>query len=150
MANTYSQIYIQIVFTVRSKLRLIDEDFREELHKYITGIVQNNGHKLMAIYCMPDHVHVLVGLKPFQAISDLVREIKSSSTNWINENRLTTAKFGWQEGYGAFSYATQQVERVIQYIRNQPEHHRKVTFRDEYLESLEEFHAEFDPRYVFD
>jgi REP element-mobilizing transposase RayT len=150
MANTYSQIYIQIVFAVQGRQNLITKNHQEELHKYITGIVQKREQKMLTVYCNPDHTHLLVGLKPNITISDLVRDIKAGSSNFINENRWVKGKFNWQEGYGAFSYSRSQIDRVAKYILNQEEHHRKKSFKDEYLELLEKFEIEYDERYLFD
>jgi REP element-mobilizing transposase RayT len=150
MANTYTQLLIQLVFVVKYRRAMIHEDFRVPLEKYMTGIIQNNKHKLLAIYCMPDHCHILVGLHPSQSISDLARDIKSNSSKWINDHNYTIAKFQWQEGYGAFSYAKSELDRVVKYILNQPERHRKKTFKKEYIELLEIFHIEYEHRYLFD
>jgi len=150
MANTYSQIYIQIVFAVQGRQNLITKNHQEELHKYITGIVQKREQKMLTVYCNPDHTHLLVGLKPNITISDLVRDIKAGSSNFINENRWVKGKFNWQEGYGAFSYSRSQIDRVAKYILNQEEHHRKKSFKDQYLELLEKFEIEYDERYLFD
>ena len=133
MANTYSQLYIQIVFTVQGRQNIIPKHNREELHKYITGIVQNRGHKLLAFYCMPNHIHLLVGLRPYLSIYELVRDIKAGSSNFINTQNWTKDQFNWQEGYGAFSYSRSQVDNVIHYIKNQEDHHRKETFKGEYI-----------------
>jgi REP element-mobilizing transposase RayT len=130
-----------MVFAVQGRQNLIRPGRKEELHKYITGIITRQGHKLLAIHCMPDHTHILIGLKPSMALSDLVREIKTGSTNFINENRWVTGRFAWQEGFGAFSYSHSQLTDVIQYIRNQEQHHAKKSFRDEYLEFLEKFNV---------
>lgn len=149
MANTYTQIYIQIVFAVQGRLNLISSAHKEELQKYITGIVTRHGQKLIAIHCMPDHTHILVGLKPSIALSDLVREIKTGSTNHINEQRWVAGRFSWQEGFGAFSYSHSQLPNVIRYIQNQVEHHTRKPFREEYLEFLKKFQVAYDERYVF-
>lgn len=150
MPNTYTQIYIQIVFAVKGRQNLISPKNREELHKYITGIVQNRGHKLLAIFCMPDHVHVLIGLKPSQSISNIAKDIKAGSSGFINEKKWVMGKFNWQEGYGAFSYSKNQVDSVVKYILNQEEHHRKKTFKEEYLEFLAEFDIAYDEKYLFE
>jgi len=150
MANTYSQIYIQIVFAVQGRQNLITKNHQEELHKYITGIVQKREQKMLTVYCNPDHTHLLVGLKPNITISDLVRDIKAGSSNFINENRWVKGKFNWQEGYGAFSYSRSQIDQVAKYILNQEEHHKRKTFKDEYLELLDKFEIEYDERYLFD
>ncbi len=150
MPNTYSQIYIQIVFAVNGRENLISKVHREELHKYITGIVQNRGQKMLSIFCMPDHVHLLVGIKPSIAISDLVRDIKAGSSNFINQQHWVKGKFNWQEGFGAFSYSKSQIESVIKYILSQEEHHKKTTFREEYFDFLEKFEIDYDEKYVFE
>lgn len=149
MANTYTQIYIQVVFAVRGRLSLIRNEYKEEVHKYITGIIRNDGHKLIAINGMSDHLHILLGLKPDMALSDLVRDIKSNSSNFINERRLAQGKFGWQEGYGAFSYGHSQLDTIIRYIQNQEQHHSRRSFKDEYLILLKKFRINFESKYVF-
>ena len=122
MANTFSQIYIQTVFAVNGRLSLIQQDFQEDLYKYITGIVRNKGQKLISINGMADDLHALIGLKPAMALADLVRDIKS---DWVNRKKLACGKFGWQEGYGAFSYGHSQLDTIIRYIQNQEKHHRR-------------------------
>lgn len=149
MANTYSQIYIQIVFAVRGRENLIAKENREELHKFITGIVSNREQKLLAIFAMPDHVHILIGMKPNITISDLVRDIKSGSSKFINDSKWINGKFNWQEGYGAFSYSKSQLDNVIKYILNQESHHKKQTFKEEYISFLEKFEIEYDEIYLF-
>lgn len=150
MANTYSQVYIQIVFAVKGRQNLIEKQNREELHKFITGIVSNRGQKLLAIFAMPDHVHILIGLKPNVSISDLVRDIKAGSSKFINDKKWINAKFNWQEGFGAFSYSKSNLDAVVNYILNQEEHHKKRTFKDEYLDFLEKFEIEYDTKYLFE
>lgn len=150
MANTYTQIYIQYVFVVKGRDNMIQECFREELQKYITGIIKNQGHLPITIYCMPDHTHVLIGLNPKQSISDLARDIKANSSRWINEHKFTNCRFNWQVGYGAFSYAQSQLQRVVKYINNQPEHHRKKTFREEYINFLSKFKIDYREDYLFE
>ncbi len=150
MANTYSQIYIQIVFAVRGRQNLIPKNHREELHKYITGIVTNRDQKLLSIFCMPDHTHLLVGMKPSISISDLTRDVKAGSSGFINEKNWMRGKFHWQEGFGAFSYSKSQISKVASYISNQEEHHRKQTFKEEYTGVLKEFEIEYDEKYLFD
>jgi putative transposase len=149
MANTYTQIYIQVVFAVQGRQNLIAADRKEELQKYITGIVTRQGQKLIAIHCMPDHTHILIGLKPNMALSDLVGDIKTGSTNHINENRWVVGRFSWQEGFGAFSYAHSQLDDVIEYIRDQERHHARKSFREEYLQFLEKFQVAHDQKYIF-
>jgi putative transposase len=150
MANTYTQIHIQFVFAVQGRQSLIREQFREEVEKFITSVIQARKHKLLAIYCMPDHIHFLVGKRTHQSEADLVREVKVESTEFINKKRWVHGQFNWQDGYGAFSYSKSQVETVIAYIRNQPIHHQKRTFRQEYLEFLRKFEIEYDEKYLFD
>lgn len=150
MANTYSQIYVQIVFAVQDRQRLIPREHKEELHKYITGIIRNQGQKLLAIHCLPDHTHILLGLKPSMALSDLVQVVKADSTNFINRKQWVPGRFSWQEGYGAFSYGHSQLTTVIRYIQNQEEHHATKTFRQEYVAFLKRFQVEYDPKYLFD
>ncbi len=150
MGDTYSKIYIQIVFAVKGRQSLIHPDWEEELYKYITGVITNKGQKLLAINGMPDHIHILIGMKPSCCLSDLVREIKKSSNNFIKERRLTKHKFAWQGGFGAFSYSYKNVDTVIKYIKNQKEHHRKKTFKEEYTTFLEKYGIEYQPKYLFD
>src|ERR1035437_82928 len=133
MANTYSQIYIQIVFAVESRQNLISAEHREELHKFITGVVKERGQKMLSVFCMSDHSHLFVGLKPSIAISDLVRDIKAGSSGFINEKRWVRGHFNWQEGFGAFSYSKSHVDRVCKYILDQERHHQKQTFKHEYV-----------------
>jgi REP-associated tyrosine transposase len=149
MANTFSQIYIQTVFAVSERQSLIKPDFKEELYKYITGIIRNQGQKLIAINGMPDHLHILIGLRPAMALADLVQEIKADSTNFINKQRLVHGRFSWQEGYGAFSYGHSQLDTIIQYIQNQERHHARHSFKDEYMTLLRKFDIAFDDKYVF-
>ncbi len=150
MPNTFSQIYIQVVFAVQGRQRLIQPQRKEELEKYITGIIRNHKQKLIAINCMPDHAHILIGLKPSMALADLVQDVKADSANFINEKRWVRGRFHWQEGYGAFSYGHSQLDTVIRYIQNQEAHHAKHSFREEYLAFLKKFQVEYDPKYVFD
>jgi len=150
MANTYTQIYIHIVFAAQGRNNLIPKSIREELHKYITGIVQNRNHKMLAIFCMPDHTHVLVGMKPDISISDLTRDIKAISSKFINDNRFLKGKFNWQVGFGAFSYSKSQIDSVIKYILNQEQHHKRKSFKEEYFEFLKKFGIEYDEKYLFD
>lgn len=149
MANTFSQIYIQTVFAVSGRLALITKDYKEELHKYITGIVRKQGQKLIAINGMADHLHILIGLRPSMALADLVRDIKADSSEWVNRRKLALGKFAWQEGYGAFSYGHSQLDMIIRYIQNQERHHRRKSFRNEYLTLLRKFEIEFKEEYVF-
>jgi len=148
MANTYTQIHIHAIFAVQNRLSLIQKQWQDELYKYITGIITNNGHKLLQIGGMPDHVHVLFGMRPTQSLSDLMKKTKESSSLWINQNRLVLGKFSWQEGYGAFSYGKSQIDDVVKYIQRQEYHHKKRNFAEEYLELLKLFEVEFDERYI--
>jgi putative transposase len=149
MANTYTQIHIQCVIAVKFRNSLIHPNWQGQLQKYITGIVQNHGHKMLSINNMPDHLHMFFGFRPNQSLSDLMRIVKSESSEWINLQKFTPEIFRWQEGYGAFSYSRSQVQTVTNYILNQEEHHRKRTFLDEYQEFLTQFEIEFDERYIF-
>ena len=150
MAGTFSQIYIQVVFAVKGRECVIHTSWEEELYKYISGIVRNKGQKMLAINGMPDHLHFIIGMKPSCCLSDLVREIKKSSNDFINEKKFLKYKFSWQEGYGAFSYSHSALDNVIQYVNNQKEHHRKISFKDEYKEFLEKFEVEFREEYLFE
>lgn len=149
MPNTYSQIYIQIVFAVESRQNLISPEWREEVHKYITGIITKRGQKLIAIFCMPDHVHVLVGIRPSIAISDLVRDVKAGSSNFINEKKWVRGHFNWQEGFGAFSYSRSQIAAVSDYILSQESRHDKRSFKEEFIVLLNKFEVEYDEKYLF-
>ena len=150
MANTYSQIYIQIVFAVAGRINLIEKNWKDELYKYITGIIKNHDQKLIAIGGIENHIHILIGLKPNIALSDLVRDIKANSSRFINERRFVKGKFSWQEGFGAFSYSHSQLDNVIRYIQNQEEHHKTNNFKDEYLKFLKKYEVDFDEKYLFD
>lgn len=149
MANTYTQIYIHVVFAVEGRQNLIAAEHNEELQKYITGIVSGKVQKLITINNMPDHVHVLIGLQPDACLSDLVRDVKAHSSKFINEKRWVAGRFAWQEGFGAFSYSRSQLGAVIRYIENQQQHHAKKSFHDEYVELLEKFEVDYDPKYIF-
>lgn len=148
--STFSKIYIQMVFGVKHRQGLISESWSEELRKYITGIIQNKGHKMLAIGTMPDHIHIFIQFKPHMSISDLVREIKKSSTEMINRKQLSKFKFQWQEGYGAFSYSKEDISFVCNYIENQKEYHRNISFKEEYVSLLNEFCIEYKEEYLFD
>jgi putative transposase len=149
MANTYTQIYIHSIFSPMRRDCLIHPQWEELLYKYITGIVQNNDHKMLAINGMPDHIHILVGMKPTQSVSEHIRDVKANASRWINENRLVKGSFQWQEGFGAFSYGHSQLDAIIPYINNQKKHHQKRTFKEEYLGFLKKFEVEFKDEYVF-
>ena len=150
MAGTFSQIYIQTVFAVKGRDSLINQRWEEDLYKYITGIVQNKGQKMLAINGISDHIHFLIGMKPSCCLSDLVREVKKSSNAFIKERKFTKFNFEWQEGYGAFSYSHSALDKVINYIMNQKEHHKKQTFQDEYMSFLKKFAIEFKDEYLFE
>jgi len=150
MPGTFSQIYIQIVFAVKERQNLIKPSFEDELYKYIAGIITAKEQKSLAVNGMADHVHVLVGLKPSMRVSDLVRDIKNNSTNFINERRWSKTHFSWQEGYGAFSYSQSGFGNVIEYIKDQKKHHKKITFRQEYLSFLKNFNIPFEEKYLFE
>ena len=150
MANTYTQLYIQFIFAVKGRDCLVNEKFREELEKVMCGIVKNQNSKPLAIYANPDHAHLFVGLNPSISLSKLMEQVKSSSSKWISDNKLTLGKFSWQDGYGAFSYSKSQIDQVVKYILNQPEHHKKQSFKDEYLDFLNKFEVDYDPKYLFE
>jgi REP element-mobilizing transposase RayT len=149
MANTYTQIHLQIVIVVKYRKALIRALWKERLHQYISGIVRNNEHKMLCINSVPDHLHMLIGFRPHQSLADLMQKIKGDSTNWINVQKLTPQKFQWQVGYGAFSYTKSQVSTVANYIEKQEQHHMSKTFMEEYLEFLEEYEVDYDSRYIF-
>ena len=150
MANTYTQLYVQIIFSPLGRQNLIRNKTKNDIYKYIVGIIKKKNQKPMIINGMPDHVHILIGFSPDIAISDLVRDIKSNSSNFINENKLVPGKFSWQKGFGAFTYSKSQVPRVVRYIENQEEHHRMKTFKEEYLELLEKFEVDYKKHYLFE
>jgi putative transposase len=150
MPNTYSQLYVQIVFPVKGRQNLISTKHREELQKYITGIVQNRGQKMLAVFCMPDHTHLLIGMKPSISISDLIRDVKAGSSHFISDKKWVQGKFNWQEGFGAFSYSKSHIDNVVKYILNQEEHHKRKSFKEEYMEFLKNFEIEYDEKYLFD
>jgi putative transposase len=150
MAGTYSKIYIQVVFAVQNRDAVIQPSWEEELYKYITGTVSKKGQKLLAINGIPNHIHFLIGMKPTCCLSDLVREVKKSSTDFIKEKKLSPFKFNWQDGYGAFSYGHSQIDSVIKYIMKQKEHHKKKPFRVEYLDFLRKFDIDFKDEYLFE
>lgn len=148
MADTFTQIYLQFVFAVQNRISLIRSEWKDELYKYITGIVQTNGHKLIAINGTPNHLHVFVGYRPHQLIPNLLQDIKGSSSAWINDKHFVGGKFRWQAGYGGFSYSHSQIDAVVKYINNQEQHHKKQSFRDEYVGLLSKFNIRFDERYI--
>jgi REP element-mobilizing transposase RayT len=150
MSGTFSQLYIHIVFAVKGRENLISNLWKDELHKYIVGIITGKDQKSIIINGMPDHIHAFVGLKPAMRISDLVRDIKNNSSKFINDNKWLRGKFAWQEGYGVFSYSHSQIENVYNYILNQEEHHKKRSFKEEYLELLKKIEIEYNQKYLFD
>ena len=149
MANTYTQIHIQVVFTVQNRESLIRDEWKEELYKYLTGIIQKKGHKVLQINGMPDHIHILIGLRPIESISQVMKTVKGESSTWINNRGFVKGRFSWQEGYGAFSYSRSEVPAVISYIQNQEKHHQKTGFIEEYKKMLEEFEIDFNDIYIF-
>ena len=150
MPGTFSQIYIHIVFAVKGRENLISKEWSVKLYKYIAGIINGKGQKSIIINGMADHIHAFVGLKPSMAISDLVRDIKNNSTNFINKNHFVRGRFFWQEGFGAFSYSQSQIQNVYEYIKEQENHHKTNTFREEYLSLLKKFEIKYDEKYLFD
>ncbi|HXC05040.1 MAG TPA: IS200/IS605 family transposase [Bacteroidia bacterium] len=148
--STFSQIYIQIVFAVKGRQSLIKPEWEESLYKYVTGIVTNKGQKMLAVNGIGDHIHVFINIKPSCILSDLVREIKKSTHTFINDQGFTTFNFSWQEGYGAFSYSYSDLDKVIKYIANQKEHHKRRTFKQEYLEFLNTHEIQYEEAYLFD
>ncbi|MBL7775524.1 MAG: IS200/IS605 family transposase [Saprospiraceae bacterium] len=149
MANTYTQVHIHYIFAPKYRDAVLDKSWRPQLFSYMTGIVQNYGHKMLQINGMPDHVHMLVGMRPTQAMSDLMKQVKEDSSKWIKANKFVRSRFNWQEGFGAFSYSKSQVPQVIQYIQDQEIHHAKKTFLEEYKEFLDKFEVGYDERYIF-
>jgi REP element-mobilizing transposase RayT len=149
MPNTYTQIHIQFVFAVKYRQALIQKDWKDSLHKYITGIFQKNGHKMICINSMPDHIHILAGMRTHQSFSSIIQNVKTESSKWIREQHLVKSPFAWQSGFGAFSYSRSQLPNIIAYIENQEEHHRAKSFRKEYIDLLDEFKMEYDEQYLF-
>ena len=150
MAGSYSQIYLQYVFAVKGRQNLLQKPWREEVFKYISGIIKGKNQKPIIVNGVSDHVHVFVGLKPAMPIPDLIRDIKNNSSNFINENKWVNSKFSWQEGYGVFSYSHSQIDKVYRYIANQEAHHEKKTFKDEYIDFLVKSEIDYDERYLFE
>ncbi len=150
MSDTFAQLYIQIVFAVKGRESLIHNHWEEELYKYTTGIITNKGQKLIVINGMPDHIHILIGMKPTCSISDLVREIKKATNEFIKAKGFVKGKFNWQEGFGAFSYSHSHLDKVVKYINNQKIHHHKKTFKEEYLELLNKFEIDYKTEYLFE
>jgi REP element-mobilizing transposase RayT len=150
MPNTYTQLYVHVVFAVKGRANLISKPWKGKLYKYITGIITNKNQKLMIINGMPDHLHLLIGFKPDCNLSDLVRDIKANASKWINQNKFVIGKFEWQKGFGAFTTGQSQIQKVVSYILTQEEHHRKKTFTQEYVEFITAYGIEFDPEYIFE
>ena len=150
MADVFSQLYIQTVFAVKHRQTLILPSWEDRLYQYTTGVIQTRGHKLLAIGGMPDHIHLFIGLKPAEALSDLVREIKNATNDFIRDERLSTCKFDWQAGYGAFSYSRSHIDAVCRYILNQKAHHQKRSFEAEFRQVLRDFDVEMGRKQVFD
>jgi len=150
MAGTFSQIYIQIVFAVNGRINLLQKPWRDEAFKYMSGIIKGKNQKPIIVNGVSDHVHLFVGLRPSMSISDLVRDVKNNSSNFINEQKFVSGKFSWQEGFGSFSYSHSQIDQVYRYILNQEEHHRKSTFKEEYLDFLKKFEVEYNEKYLFE
>jgi putative transposase len=150
MANTYTQLYTQYVFAVKGRENLIREQFRAELEKVMCGIVVNHKCKTYAIYCNPDHTHIFVGMHPTIAPAKLMEQVKSGTSNWINNKKYIHGKFSWQDGYGAFTYSKSHIDNVVKYVLNQPNHHKKITFKEEYMSFLNKFEIEYDSKYLFD
>ena len=150
MPGTFSQIYIQIVFAVKGRQNLIHDSWKNDLHKYIAGIIKGKNQKPIIVNGMPDHIHAFVGLRPAMAIADLARDIKNNSSNFINGHQFVKGKFAWQEGYGAFSYSHSHIGNVYDYVLTQEKHHKKKTFKEEYIDLLRKFEIEHDEKYLFD
>lgn len=149
MPDTYTQLHIQFVFAVKYRASLISDVWKDRLHQYITGIFQNNKHKMLCLNSMPDHIHILIGMRPHQSVSGLMQIVKSKSSKWVNDNGLCKKDFAWQEGYGAFSYSKSHLKNVIRYIQNQEEHHRKRSFIQEYKGFLKAFEIDYEENYIF-
>jgi putative transposase len=149
MANTYTQIHIHFVFAVKFRQTIIQNEWKEQLYTYIAGIVRNHNHKLLAINGVSDHIHILIGIRPAQSISDLMKNVKQDSSKWINEKKFLKHHFEWQEGYGAFSYSKSQLTAVVNYIQNQEAHHKKKTFKEEYIDFLKKFEIDYDEKFIF-
>lgn len=149
-SGTYSQIYIQLIFVVKNRENLLNKEWREEVFKYMSGIVTAKGQKSIIINGVEDHVHLFIGLKPSMKLSDLVRDIKNNTTNFINEKKFLKTKFSWQLGFAAFFYSQSHIDNVYQYILKQEEHHKKKSFKSEYIQLLEKFNIEFKEEYLFD
>ena len=147
--NNYIQVYVHCIFAVKYREAVIAPAWEERLHQYITGIAQNNGHKMLAINSVPDHLHLFVGLNPNQSVSEMMRLIKGDSSEFVNKQQFTNRKFHWQRGYGAFTNSRSQIDSVVKYVMNQKEHHRQTAFREEYIRILKEYEVDFDEKYIF-
>lgn len=150
MANTYTQLYVQYVFSVKGRQNLIKEHFRDELEKVMSGIVAYQKCKTYSIYCNPDHTHIFVGMHPTMSPSKLMEQVKSGSSKWLNQKQYISGKFSWQNGFGAFTYSKSHIDKVVKYILNQPEHHKKQSFKEEYLLLLQKFEIQYDSKYLFE
>jgi putative transposase len=150
MGDSYTQSYIQLVFAVKCRQSFIQRAWAKQLHKYITAVMENDGHKMLAINGMPDHIHIFFGLNPTISISDIVKDVKRASNNWIKSNKLVTGNFAWQNGYGAFSYSRLSLQQVCNYIEKQEEHYIKTSFKEEYISLLSESEIQFKPEYLFE
>ncbi|OBX21691.1 MULTISPECIES: IS200/IS605 family transposase [Bizionia] len=148
MANTYTQIHIQTVFAVKNRQSLIQYEWEDELYKYMTGIIQNNGHKVLQVNGVSGYIHIVFGMRPVQSLSDLMKQVKQDSLRWINNKGFLKEKFSWQAGYSAFSYSKSEVSNVVNYIKNQEQHHKTITFQDEYLQLLKDLNMDYDERYI--
>ena len=149
MANTYTQLYVQYVFVVNRRENLILERFREEMEKVMCGIITNHKCKAFAIYCNPDHTHIFVGMHPAIAPSKLMEQVKSGTSKWLNDKKYLPVKFSWQKGFGAFTYSKSHIEKVVKYVLSQPEHHKKQSFKDEYISFLKKYEIDYNPKYLF-
>ncbi|PXY01088.1 IS200/IS605 family transposase [Marinifilum breve] len=150
MANTYTQLYIQYIFSVKGRENLIKNYFKDELEKMMCGIISNHNCKTYAIYCNPDHTHVFVGMHPTISPAKLMEQVKSGSSNWLNDKKYIPGKFSWQDGYGAFTYSKSHIDMVVKYVLNQKEHHKKQTFKVEYLSFLKKFEVDYNSKYLFE
>jgi len=150
MPGTFTQLYVQVIFAVKGRENLIAGSWKTELHKYIAGIIKGKNQKSIIVNGMPDHIHAFIGLTPAMAIADLVRDIKNNASNFVNDHKFVKGKFSWQAGYGAFSYSHSHIGKVYNYILNQEKHHKKKTFKEEYLEFLKKFEVEYQEKYLFD
>lgn len=150
MAGTFTQLYIQAVFAVKGRQNILRKPWRIEVFKYMSGIIKNKGQKSIIVNGVSDHAHLFIGLRPSIAISDLIRDVKNNTSNFINDHNWVRGKFAWQAGYGAFSYAHSQLDSVYKYILNQEEHHRKKKFREEYLDFLKKFDIPYEERFLFE